>query len=143
MLQDQQSIQQLRRDRRHHEKVDRSHAVGMIVKKCLPALPMGIGLGEDRFELLRGGSRHFLRLLPGLEGVTAATRRSSALGLILIKLHPAIWSPPIPAKTSDRASDISANTRRSSGCKSFDFLAKILDRRRADALRARQKIRGF
>jgi hypothetical protein len=38
MLKNQQSIQQPKRDRRHHEKVHRGDAVGMILKKCLPTL---------------------------------------------------------------------------------------------------------
>jgi hypothetical protein len=38
VLQDQQSIQQPKRDRRHHEQVYRGNTVGMIVKEGLPAL---------------------------------------------------------------------------------------------------------
>ena len=38
MLQDQKSIQQPKRDRRHHKQIHRRDAVGMIVKEGLPAL---------------------------------------------------------------------------------------------------------
>src|SRR5262245_25200286 len=38
VLQDQESVQQAKRDRRDHEQIHRCDAVGMIVKKGLPAL---------------------------------------------------------------------------------------------------------
>jgi hypothetical protein len=37
---DQQSIEQAKRDRRHDEQIHRRDAVGMVMKKCLPALVM-------------------------------------------------------------------------------------------------------
>jgi len=38
MPQDEKSIQQPKRDRRHDKQVDRRNGLGMIVKKGLPAL---------------------------------------------------------------------------------------------------------
>src|SRR5271169_6845508 len=68
---DQQSIEQAKRDRRHDEQIHRRDAVGMVIKKRLPALRRWFSSLDHIF-----GNARLSGTDPGLEQLSVDPRRS-------------------------------------------------------------------
>lgn len=82
MVQDQQAVQQPKRDRRHHEQIHGGNAVSMIVKKSLPALAGGT---PPLPHVLR--HRGLPDLDPKLEQFAVDTRRTqSGLAMLISRI---------------------------------------------------------